>query len=115
MFQFGQGFFKLAPPILDQTRELEYTAVVRQALARYFELSQGGVIVQIPTVKVSSTREVCLASIGPETKRCLDHSLSQTKTTRAVVVAEDVKQIMNSAKLAVCFEVRRVSRERLVQ
>jgi hypothetical protein len=76
---------------LDQTHELEYTAVVRQALARYFELSLGFVIIQISTIKVSSARKVCLASIGPETKRCVDRSLSQTETTRTVVVAEDVK------------------------
>src|SRR5436309_15067296 len=37
------------------------------------------------------------------------------QTTRAVVVAEDVKQIMNSGELAISFEVGRVSRERLVQ
>src|SRR5438132_6642778 len=34
VFQFDQGFFELAPPIVDQTYELENTAVVRQAFAR---------------------------------------------------------------------------------
>ena len=34
VFQFGQGFFELAPPIVDQTYELENAAVVRQAFAR---------------------------------------------------------------------------------
>ena len=34
VFQFRHGFFELAAPILDQTDELEYAAVVRQALAR---------------------------------------------------------------------------------
>src|SRR5205814_6532510 len=33
VLQFRNGFFEFAPPILNQTHELGYTAVVRQALA----------------------------------------------------------------------------------
>src|SRR5437016_2975490 len=99
VFQLGQGFFELAPPIVDQTYELENAAVVRQAFARQFKLTQRFVVIQIPTVKIRRAREVCLTSSGSETKRGVDRSLGQTETTRAVVVAEDVKQIMNSAEL----------------
>ena len=56
-----------------------------------------------------------LSGLGPETKRGINRSLSQVETARAVVVAENVKKVVNCSQLAAGLEVRGITRERLVE
>ena len=109
------GFFPAPLAPLDITLQLEYAEIIGQGLAGNFQFSQCAVIIEISSIEISGTCEVCFACIGPEAKGRFDGGSRQGQAGGSMVEAKGIKRVMRVSELTIRLEKRWVMRDSLIQ
>ena len=89
---------------LNVTLQLEYPGIVGQTPACNFQFSQRAVIIEVSSIKIFCPRQMRLACVRLETKSRLDGCFRQRQARRSMIMANDIKEIMDPDELAIGLE-----------
>src|SRR5882724_246054 len=113
--QISCGFFPAPLAPLDITLQLEYPKIIGQGLASNFQFSQSAIVIEVASIEISGTCEVCFTCIGPEAKRRFDGRSRQGQAVGSMVEAKGIKRVMRVSELTIRLEIRWVMCDSLVQ
>src|SRR5262249_23036489 len=88
----------------DVTLQLENTGIIRQGFGGDFQFGQSAVIIEVASIKILRTRQVCLTRIWTELEGFLNGRFGQCQSGRRMVVTVKVKAVVSRSEQAIRFE-----------